>query len=53
VTNDAYTVSADGTLTLTTAGTTLIGGVSPTGDYAVLSGGTTAGSLPQLWFLIR
>ena len=53
VTNDAYTVSADGTLTLTTAGTTLIGGVSPTGDYAVLSGGTTAGSLPQLWFLVR
>jgi cysteine-rich repeat protein len=53
VTNDAYTVSADGTLTLTTAGTTLVGSVSPTGDYAVLSGGTTAGSLPQLWFLVR
>ena len=29
------------------------GGVSPTGDYAVLSGGTTAGSFPQLWFLVR
>lgn len=53
VTNDSYTVSADGTLTLATAGTTLVGGVSPTGDYAVLSGGTTAGSLPQLWFLVR
>lgn len=53
VTNDSYTVSADGTLTLTTAGTTLVGAVSPTGDYAVVAGGTTAGSLPQLWFLVR
>jgi cysteine-rich repeat protein len=53
VTNDTYTVMADGTLTLTTAGTTLVGSVSPTGDYAVLAGGTTAGSLPQLWFMVR
>ncbi len=53
VTNESYTVSANGTLTLTTAGTTLVGGVSPTGDYAVVSGGTTMGSLPRLWFLVR
>jgi cysteine-rich repeat protein len=53
VVNDAYAVSADGTLTLTTAGTTLVGAVSPTGAYAVVAGGTTAGSLPQLWFLVR
>jgi len=53
VTNDAYTVMTDGTLTLTTGGTTLVGGVSPTGDYAVVAGGTTTGSLPQLWFMVR
>ena len=53
VTNDAYTVSAIGTLTLTTAGTTLVGAVSPTGDFAVVAGGTTALSLPQLWFMVR
>lgn len=53
VTNDSYTVSADGTLTLTTVGTTLVGAVSPTGAYAVVAGGTTTGSLPQLWFLVR
>ena len=53
VTNDSYTVAADGTLSVTTAGTTLVGGVSPSGDYAVLAGGTTLGSLPQLWFMVR
>ena len=37
VTNDSYTVAADGTLSVTIAGTTLVGGVSPTGDYAVLA----------------
>jgi hypothetical protein len=53
VTNDSYTLATDGTLTLTTAGTTLVGAVSPTGAYAVVAGGTTAGSLPQLRFLVR
>jgi cysteine-rich repeat protein len=53
VTNDTYTVMADGTLTLTTAGTTLVGSVSLDGDFAVVAGGTTAGSFPQLWFMVR
>lgn len=53
VTNDSYTVAADGTLSVTIAGTTLVGAVAPTGDYAVLTGGTTMGSFPQLWFLVR
>jgi cysteine-rich repeat protein len=53
VTNDAYTVLPDGTLTMTTAGTTLVGSVSPTGAYAAVAGGMTAGSIPQLWFMVR
>lgn len=53
MTNDSYTVAADGTLSVTLATTTLVGAVSPTGDYAVLAGGMTVGSLPQLWFLVR
>jgi len=53
MTNDTYTVAADGTLSVTIAGTTLVGSVSPTGDFAVLSGGRTMGSFPQLWFFVR
>jgi hypothetical protein len=53
VTNDSYTVAADGTLSVTIAGTTLVGGVSPTGDFAVLAGGRTMASFPQLWFFVR
>jgi hypothetical protein len=53
VTNDAYTVLPDGTLTMTTAGTTLVGSVSPTGAYAAVAGGMAAGSIPQLWFMVR
>jgi cysteine-rich repeat protein len=53
MTNDPYTVAADGTLSVTVGGTTLKGAVSPTGDYAVLAGGTTLGSFPQLWFFVR
>jgi hypothetical protein len=47
MTNDTYTVAADGTLSVTIAGTTLVGSVSPTGDFAVLSGGRTMGSFPS------
>jgi hypothetical protein len=53
MTNDSYTVAADGTLSMTIAGTTLVGAVSPSGDYAALAGGTTLGSFPQFWFLVR
>jgi cysteine-rich repeat protein len=51
--NDSYTVGPDGTLSVTLVSTTLVGAVSPTGDYAVLSGGTNPGSMPELWFLVR
>ena len=50
-TNDSYTVAADGTLSVTIAGTTLVGAVSPSGDYAALAGGRTLGSFPQ--FFVR
>lgn len=53
MTNDSYTVAADGTLSVTIAGTTLVGAVSPSGDYAALAGGTTLGSFPQFWFFVR
>jgi hypothetical protein len=53
VPSDTYTVAPDGTLTLTTAVTTLSGCVSPSGRFAVLAGGLTPTSLPQLWFLVR
>jgi hypothetical protein len=53
VTKDSYTVAVDGTLSVMIAGTTLVGAVAPSGDYAVLTGGRTMGSFPQLWFLVR
>ncbi|MDH3200583.1 MAG: hypothetical protein OEM15_06790 [Myxococcales bacterium] len=53
VTNDPYIVFPNGTLELIAGGTTLVGSVSPTGAYAVLAGGATGGSFPQLWFMVR
>ena len=47
-----YAVAADGTLTVTAADT-LTGAVSPDGRFAVISGGTNAGSDIRLIFLLR
>jgi hypothetical protein len=46
-----YGVAADGALTV--SGGSLVGGVSPTGDFAIYAGGTAGGSAPQAWFLLR
>jgi hypothetical protein len=44
-----YTVASDGTLTVFG----LQGCVSPDGSFAVLGGGTQAGSDPTIAFLVR
>jgi hypothetical protein len=49
----AYAVAADGALTLETVSGTLSGGVSEDGRFAVLGGGTTAGTPPAIWFFAR
>lgn len=46
-----YTVAADGTLSI--AGGNVVGGVSPTGRYAIYAGSTVPAQAPLLWFLLR
>jgi hypothetical protein len=48
-----YAVSLNGTLTVTTPDGTFSGGVSPSGDFAVLGGPTTPGSQPAIYVLVR
>jgi hypothetical protein len=48
-----YAVGADGTLTFATGDEVLRGGISPSGRYAVLGGGISDGSFPQLRLLVR
>lgn len=49
----AYSVAPDGGLTVLTGGESFLGGVSPTGDYAVLGGATTSGPLLGYFVLVR
>ncbi len=49
----SYSVAADGALDLAAPGGTLSGGVSSSGDFAVLGGPTTAGSAPAIYVLVR
>jgi hypothetical protein len=48
-------LGAGGTLTLTLGGSgdVLVGGLSPEHDFAILAGGTNAGSSPSLFLLLR
>jgi hypothetical protein len=48
-----YTVAADGTLTVDAGGSGLRGGISQDGSFAVLGGGTLAGSNPTICLLCR
>ena len=48
-----YAVSTNGTVTLTTPDGTFSGGVSQSGDFAVLGGPVTAGSQPAIYVLVR
>lgn len=48
-----YSVTADGTLTLVTPDGTFVGGVSPSGAYAVVGGPNTAGADPAFYLLVR
>ena len=49
-----YTVAADGALEVTTpAGDLWVGGVSPSGRYAVFAGDTALGGEPVLFFLYQ
>jgi hypothetical protein len=49
----AYSVAADGTLTVNDGATTLVGGVTADGRFAVLGGAVTSGSDPTLAILCR
>jgi hypothetical protein len=48
-----YSVTADGTLTLVTPDGTFVGGVSPSGTYAVVGGPNTLGADPAIYVLVR
>lgn len=48
-----YSVAADGTLTVDPLADMFVGGVSPTGDYAFLSGPSAAASNPKFFVLMR
>jgi hypothetical protein len=48
-----YTVSPDGTVHLTAAGDTFLGGISQDGQFVVLGGGTNAGSNPTFQVYVR
>jgi hypothetical protein len=48
-----YSVAADGTLTLTTPEGTFVGGVSPSGDFAIVGGPDTDGADPGTYLLVR
>jgi hypothetical protein len=48
-----YTVAADGTFTLTTSEGTFSGGLSPSGDFAVLGGPGDALSNPAFYLVVR
>jgi hypothetical protein len=48
-----YTVAANGKFTVDAGGNVLQGGISQDGRYAVLGGGTVAGSEPTLVLLVR
>ena len=49
----AYSVAPNGGLTVLTGGESFRGGVSPTGDYAVLGGTTTSGPVLGYFLLVR
>jgi hypothetical protein len=48
-----YSVAADGTLTVDPVVDMFVGGVSPTGDYAFLSGPSAPASNPKFFVLMR
>jgi len=49
----SFAVSPLGVLDMRVGATTLRGGVSPSGDFAVVGGPVTPGGVPQLWLLTR
>lgn len=48
-----YTVTANGKLTVDAGGSVLVGGVSQDGSFAVVGGGTAAGTNPMIVLLCR
>ncbi len=49
----SFSVAADGTLTVDPTGDMILGGVSPSGDYAIIGGPTGTGTGPSLYILMR
>jgi hypothetical protein len=49
----SYSIDADSTLRIDPAGEEFIGGVSPTGAYAILGGPTLTGTNPKFFVLMR
>jgi hypothetical protein len=48
-----YAVAPDGTLTLTTPEGALVGGISQSGDFAIVGGPNTGGADPAMYLLVR
>ena len=48
-----YVVALDGELRLTTPEGTLVGGISPSGDFAIVGGPDTDGADPATYLLVR